>query len=155
MSDNACTDTYGPSTPGSLEVVSGQNNGVRIVKTSQQPFNLTTASHSYYINDGQGGITLINDVDPGYDLCSSTTDQVMTSGKNIGDLLNARSITWGGFMGGFNLSAVNSNGTTGCKRRTVALAVGQATADYIPHHHWFPYYASTANPPHLRPSSTA
>jgi phospholipase C len=155
MSDNAYTDTYGPSTPGALEVVSGQNNGVRIVKTSQQPFNLTTASHSYYINDGQGGITLINDVDPGYDLCSSTTDQVMMSGKNIGDLLNARSITWGGFMGGFNLSAVNSNGTTGCKRRTVALAVGQATADYIPHHNWFQYYASTANPQHLRPSSTA
>src|SRR5882757_3823360 len=62
MSDNAYTDTYGPSTPGALEVVSGQNNGVRIVKTSQQPFNLTTSSHSYYINDGQGGITLINDV---------------------------------------------------------------------------------------------
>ena len=27
MSDNAYTDTYGPSTPGALEVVSGQNNG--------------------------------------------------------------------------------------------------------------------------------
>ena len=26
------------------------------------------------------------------------------AGKNIGDLLNAANITWGGFMGGFNLS---------------------------------------------------
>ncbi|CAE6805347.1 phospholipase C [Paraburkholderia domus] len=155
MSDNAYTDTYGPSTPGALEVVSGQNNGVQLVKTSQQPFNLSTASHSYYINDGQGGITLINDADPANDLCSSTTDQILMSGKNIGDLLNAKGITWGGFMGGFNLATVNSNATTGCKRSTTSPVVGQATADYIPHHNWFQYFASTANPQHLRPSSTA
>ncbi|CAB3725397.1 Phospholipase C 3 [Paraburkholderia phenoliruptrix] len=153
MSDNAYTDTFGPSTPGALEVISGQTNGVQLLKTSQQPFNLSTASHSYYVNDGQGGVTLINDVDPANDLCSSTTDQILMSGKNIGDLLNARNITWGGFMGGFNLSTVNSNGTTGCKRSTVTPAVGQATADYIPHHNWFQYYASTANPQHTRPNS--
>jgi phospholipase C len=155
MSDNAYTDTFGPSTPGALEVVSGQNNGVKIVKTSQQPFNLKTASGSYYINDGQGGITLINDVDPANDLCSSATDQILMSGKNIGDLLNAQNISWGGFMGGFNLTTVNGNATTGCKRSTVTPAVGQATADYIPHHNWFQYFASTANPQHLRPSSAA
>ncbi|WP_438397010.1 phospholipase C [Caballeronia sp. DA-9] len=155
MSDNAYTDTFGPSTPGALEVISGQNNGMQIVKTSKPPFNLTTASGSYYVADGQGGFSMINDVDPGADLCSSTTDQAMMSGKNIGDLLNAKNISWGGFMGGFNLATVNSNGTTGCKRSTIAPAVGQATADYIPHHNWFQYYASTANPQHLRPSSTA
>jgi phospholipase C len=155
MSDNAYTDTFGPSTPGALEVVSGQNNGVQLVKTSQQPFNLTSAPRSYYVNDGQGGITLINDVDPANDPCSSTTDQILMSGKNIGDLLNAKNITWGGFMGGFNLATVNANGTTGCKRSTVSPVVGQATADYIPHHNWFQYYASTANPTHARPSSTA
>lgn len=155
MSDNAFTDTYGPSTPGALEIVAGQTNGVQLVKTSQQPFNLTTAARSYYVNDGQGGITLINDVDPANDPCSSATDQILMSGKNIGDLLNAKGITWGGFMGGFNLSTVNGNGTTGCKRSTVTPVVGQATADYIPHHNWFQYYASTANPQHTRPSSMA
>jgi phospholipase C len=153
MSDNAYTDTFGPSTPGALEVISGQTNGVQLVKTSQQPFNLTTASDSHYINDGQGGVTLINDADPADDVCSSKTDKILMSGKNIGDLLSARNITWGGFMGGFNLSTSNSNGTTGCERSTVAPAVGQATADYIPHHNWFQYYASTANPQHTRPSS--
>jgi phospholipase C len=153
MSDNAYTDTFGPSTPGALEVISGQTNGAQLVKTSQQPFNLTTASDSYYVNDGQGGVTLINDADPANDLCSSATDQILMSGKNIGDLLNAENITWGGFMGGFNLSTVNINGTTGCKRSTVTPAVGQPTADYIPHHAWFQYYASTANPQHTRPSS--
>jgi phospholipase C len=146
MSDNAYTDTYGPSTPGALEAISGQTNGMQIVKSSRS---------SYYVADGQGGLTMINDVDPGADVCSSTTDQAMMTGKNIGDLLNAQNITWGGFMGGFNLSTKNSNGTTGCARSTMSTVVGAATADYIPHHNWFQYYASTANPQHLRPASMA
>ena len=153
MSDNAYTTVYGPSTPGALNVVSGQTNGMQIVKASKQPSTL--AASSYYINDGQGGFTMINDVDPGFDVCSSTTDQAMMSGKNIGDLLNGAKITWGGFMGGFNLSTTNGNGTTGCARSTVATAVNAATADYIPHHNWFQYYASTANPQHTRPSAVA
>jgi phospholipase C len=110
---------------------------------------------SYYINDGSGGLTLMGDVDPANDTCSSTTDTGMLTGKNIGDLLNSAGISWGGFMGGFNLTETNSNGTTGCKRSTLATAVGAATADYVPHHNWFQYYASTSNPAHNRPSSTA
>jgi phospholipase C len=149
MNDNAYTSTYGPSTPGALHVVSGQTNGMKPVLTTKQP----SAPGSYYVNDGQGGFTMINDVDPAYDLCSSKTDAVMMTGKNIGDLLNASSISWGGFMGGFNLSTKNSNGTTGCQRSTLSTVVGAATADYIPHHNWFQYYASTSNPQHLRPSS--
>jgi phospholipase C len=152
MSDNAYTSTYGPSTPGALEVVSGQTNGMKVVLNTdmKQP----SVAGSYYVNDGQGGFTMINDVDPAGDMCSSKTDTAMMTGKNIGDLLNARNISWGGFMGGFNLATVNSNGTSGCQRSTKSLVVGSATADYIPHHNWFQYYASTANPNHLRPSST-
>jgi phospholipase C len=149
MSDNAYTSTYGPSTPGALEIVAGQTNGMKTVLTTKQP----SAPGSYYVNDGQGGFTMINDVDPAYDLCSSKTDAVQMTGKNIGDLLNARNISWGGFMAGFNLSTVNSNGTTECQRSTLSTVVGAATADYIPHHNWFQYYASTSNPQHLRPSS--
>ncbi|MEX3951386.1 phospholipase C [Paraburkholderia sp. EG287B] len=149
MSDNAWTSTYGPSTPGALEVVSGQTNGVKPVRTTKQP----SAPGSYYVNDGQGGFTLIDDVDPAFDQCSSQRDTVLMTGRNIGDLLNARNISWGGFMGGFNLETVNSNGTTGCRRSTLSAVVGAATADYIPHHNWFQYYASTSNPKHLRPSS--
>jgi phospholipase C len=151
MSDNAYTSTYGPSTPGALEVIAGQTNGMQIVKTTKQP----SAPHSYYVNDGQGGFTMINDVDPGYDVCSKPTDQVLMSGKNIGDLLDAKNITWGGFMAGFNLSTTNTNGTTGCKRSTFSSVVNASTADYIPHHNWFQYYASTSNPQHRRPSAMA
>jgi phospholipase C len=143
MSDNAYTDTYGPSTQGALEVVSGQTNGFQIVASTKA---------SYYIADGEGGLSLVSDVDPGFDMCSSTTDQGMMAGKNIGDLLNAKEISWGGFMGGFDLSVTNSNGTTGCKRSTFSSVVNASTADYIPHHNWFQYFKSTANPTHARPN---
>jgi phospholipase C len=73
--------------------------------------------------------------------------------KNIGDLLNAAGVTWGSFMGGFNLSTVNSNGTAGCHRSSTGLS--GTTRDYIPHHAWFQYYASTANPNHTPPASPA
>lgn len=82
MNDNAYTDTYGPSTPGALEVVSGQTNGaVNIVGTSST------------VPDGQGGLTLNGDTDPAYDQCSSTTSTVLMTSKNIGDLLNAEHIS--------------------------------------------------------------
>ncbi|MGH7095684.1 MAG: phospholipase C, partial [Stellaceae bacterium] len=76
-------------------------------------------------------------------------------GRNIGDLLNAAGLTWGGFMGGFRLDAKNPNATAKCKRSTHSATIGANIKDYIPHHNWFQYYASTANPKHLRPSSPA
>ncbi len=153
LNDNAWTDAYGPSTPGMLEIASGQTNGMKIVATTKKPSTLTSVS--YYIADGQGGWTMINDVDPGADVCSAPKDQVLMEGKNIGDLLNAAGITWGGFMGGFNLDIKNANGTTGCQRSTQSQVVRRTVVDYIPHHNWFQYFESTANPEHDRPSSVA
>ncbi len=144
LNDNAYTDTYGPSTQGALEVISGTTNGAQNV--------VGTAST---IPDGQGGLTLIGDTDPAYDTCSSATSTVRMTSKNIGDLLNAQNLTWGGFMGGFNLTAANSNGTTGCTRSTYSSVLGATKNDYIPHHNWFQYYASTANITHARPTSIA
>jgi phospholipase C len=149
MSDNAYTDTYGPSSPGALEVVSGQTNGMLSIDSTKEP--ATVAAPSYYIKDGQGGLTMINDVDPASDACSSPTDDAFMSGKNIGDLLNDANITWGGFMAGFDLTASNANGTTGCKRSTYSPIVASLVADYIPHHNWFAYYPSTVNSTHARP----
>jgi phospholipase C len=151
MSDAAYTDTYGPSTPGALELIAGQTNGLQLVATTKKPSTLEAVS--YYIADGAGGWTDINDVDPAHDVCSSATDQALMAGRNIGDLLNAAGVTWGSFMGGFNLETKSANGTTRCARSTRSDVVGKATADYIPHHNWFQYYASTANPSHARPSS--
>jgi phospholipase C len=142
MSDNAYTDGYGPSTPGAINVISGQTNGAK---------NIVGSSSS--VNDGLRGLTLIGDTDPGFDVCSSTANQVTMTGQNIGDLLNTAGLTWGSFMGGFNLQATNGNNTTGCKRTTFGNVVAANITDYSPHHAWFQYYVSTANPTHARPSS--
>ena len=146
MSDNAYDTNFGPSTPGAINLISGQTNNV----TDQ-----ANASGDV-IEDGSGGFTLISDADPIGDICSTTTGAVVQfTGTNIGDLLNAKGITWGWFQGGFNLSLTNSNGTTGCKRSTTSAVTGTNKADYIQHHEPFQYYVSTANPKHLRPASVS
>ncbi|HEY3597163.1 MAG TPA: alkaline phosphatase family protein [Paraburkholderia sp.] len=163
MSDNAWTDTFGPSTPGAIEVISGQNHGVLL--TASVNAAATGLGTGNAIPDGQGGtgMTMIGDLDPTTDVCSIAAEQAATnpqkgptgmmSGKNIGDMLNAANLTWGGFMGGFNLQTVNENGTTGCARSTWSDVLGAASTDYVQHHAWFQYYTSTANPTHQRPTS--
>ncbi len=144
MSDNSYDTNFGPSTPGAINLVSGQTN------------NVTDQSNAGgdIIGDGAGGYTLISDADPVGDVCSTTTGAIVQfTGQNIGDLLNARGITWGFFEGGFDLTAKNPNGTTGCARSHTSTITKSAKADYIPHHQPFQYYKSTWNPKHLRPTS--
>jgi len=146
LNDNSYGTTFGPSTPGAINLISGQTNGVI---DDENPGGAT-------ISDGNGGLTLISDSDPLGDICSTTTGElVQFGGTNIGELLNAKGITWGFFEGGFNLSTRNSNGTTGCKRSTTSTVTNTNKADYIPHHEPFQYYPATANPTHARPSSVA
>jgi phospholipase C len=146
MSDNSYDTNFGPSTPGAINLISGQTNGIT---TDLSPGGAT-------IGDGNGGLTLISDADPLGDVCSTTSGElVQFGGKNIGDLLNAAGVTWGFFEGGFNLAVTNSNGSTGCKRSTTSTVTNTKKADYIPHHQPFQYYASTANPTHARPKSVA
>jgi phospholipase C len=146
INDNSYGTTFGPSTPGAINLISGQTNGV-----SDQ-----ISASSKVVDDGSGGLTDIGDADPIGDACSTTTGaQISMSGQNIGDLLNAEGVTWGWFEGGFNLNLKNSNGTTGCARSTTSAVTGVTETDYIPHHQPFQYYASTANPKHVRPSSVS
>jgi phospholipase C len=161
LNDHSFGSTFGPSTPGAINLISGQTNGV---------INQVGALGSAVIPDGQGGLTDINDDDPANDVCSATNGYFSMSGKNIGDLLNAAGISWGFFQGGFNLSITNTtqNGVigsgTGClpNEATGSRATGAVNIpgnplkpDYIPHHQPFQYYASTANPTHVRPASVA
>lgn len=142
MSDNSFSTTFGPSTPGAINLISGQTNGVVATKNG-------TGDE---VDGGDSSLTVIGDPDPVGDICSNPTrNQVQMGGTNIGDLLSSAGITWGSFMGGFNLSATNPDGSTGCSRSSTGLA--GSTKDYIPHHAWFQYYASTANPNHARPTS--
>jgi phospholipase C len=158
MSDNFWTTTFGPSTPGALNLISGQSNGVdatlNVVDTAG---NLLHPTHE--AKDGNGNYTIIGDGDPLLDVCSDPAiDQVTLHGPNIGDLLNSKGVTWGSFMGGFDLTVKNPDGSTGCKRSSSTQAPGSVkftSADYIPHHAWFQYYASTRNIDHARPGSIA
>jgi phospholipase C len=144
LNDNAYGTTFGPSTVGAVNLISGQTNGVT---------DEVNASGDI-IDDGSGGNTLISDADPLGDMCSTTTGaQVQLTGTNIGDLLNASGITWGWFEGGFNLSTKNANGTTSCARSTKSSVTGVTEEDYIPHHEPFQYYVQTQNLKHTRPTS--
>jgi phospholipase C len=148
LNDHSFDTTFGPSTPGAVNLVSGQTNGIIPDDSS---------SAGSIVADGNGGLTLVSDQDPSGDLCSSGTGTVHFSSKNlnIGNLLNTAKVTWGFFEGGFDLSVTNLNGTTGCHRTSQGIAPLPLKADYIPHHEPFQYYASTANPNHLRPTSIA
>jgi phospholipase C len=163
LNDNHYTTQFGPSTPGALNLVSGQANGLADSLNIYKSDGVTLA-HSTHEAFGDAAhltsnITVIGDGDPKGDVCSNPSiDQVTMAGKNIGDLLNQKGISWGSFMGGFDLSITNPNGTKGCGRETDPKAPGTpafTSADYIPHHAWFQYYASTANYAHTRPSSVA
>ena len=138
MSDNSFSSTFGPSTPGALNLISGQTHGA------------TTPDVANTIANG----TIIGDPRPLNDDCSpatSTKTALSNNNKNVGDLLNAQDITWGWFQGGFKPSSV-VNGVAVCATAHTNIA-GATVTDYIPHHEPFQYYASTANPRHLRPTS--
>jgi phospholipase C len=152
LNDNSWTTVFGPSTPGAINLISGQTNGIGATNKALSAF-----STSHVTPDGNGGFTMIGDTDPLGDVCATSSDQNTFLGKNVGDLLNAKGITWGFFEGGFDLTLTNANGTTGCNRSTPQTVANPAgiSADYIPHHQPFQYYASTANLTHARPSSIA
>ncbi len=135
MSDNSYGTTFGPSTPGALNLVAGQTYGA------------TPANSSVTANG-----TVISDADPAYDACSSGSTIAMT-GTNIGDLLNARGITWGWFEGGFAPTST-SGGKVTCASSHKNVG-GATVTDYVPHHEPFQYYKDTANPDHLPPSSVS
>ena len=122
LSDNSYSSTFGPSTPGAIDLISGQTNGA----VGFAPSNgSSTNTINNIVADGQSGFTMFGDSDPHGDVCSSTTAATTEmTGKNIGDLLNAKNITWGWFEGGFNLQAVNPNGSTGCTRSSTSVTVG-------------------------------
>ena len=124
MSDNYYGTVTGPSTPGALNLISGQTHGA-------SPDIIDTVFMG----------TDISDDDPTGDTASASPTFVMT-GKNVGDLLNAKGLTWGWFEGGFANPSQTHIG-----------ADGNPKADYVPHHEPFQYYPQTANPMHKPPTS--
>jgi phospholipase C len=155
MSDNSYGTTFGPSTPGALEVTAAQTYGAQAVdaKTGQPVKDPKLVAAS----DANGIGSDIDDADPAFDDCSdknhTTTDNLMSmQGKNIGDELNDKNITWGWFQGGFTPSGKNAAGKAVCGTKHTNLG-GQQVVDYSPHHEPFQYFKSTANEHHAGPAS--
>ncbi|GCE15249.1 phospholipase C [Tengunoibacter tsumagoiensis] len=139
MSDNSFGTTFGPSTPGALNLISGQTYGA------------TPANFGYPGYPVTSNGSMLNDIDPAYDDCSAKGTTASMAGMNVGDLLNAKNLTWGWFEGGFAPSSV-ANGQTVCGTTHTNIS-GATVTDYIPHHEPFQYYQSTSNPHHLPPTS--
>ncbi|VAX12025.1 Acid phosphatase [hydrothermal vent metagenome] len=148
MSDNSFSTTFGPSTPGALNLVSGQTHGA----ISTQP---ATDTYGVVNPDATGVGTVINDPNPTFDDCSPGKYPTvsMTNNRNIGNLLNAKGVTWGWFQGGFKPTAMK-NGKAVCGQQQANVG-GAMITSYSPHHAAFQYYKSTSNPHHLPPVSVA
>ncbi|HEX4108106.1 MAG TPA: alkaline phosphatase family protein [Solirubrobacteraceae bacterium] len=149
LSDDSFDTQFGPSSPGAINLISGQTNGA-IAEGG------TTSS----IANG----TLESDQDPYFDQCSNPTSPLNANGspggvtaeltgQNVGNLMNTKGVTWGWFQGGFTPSSI-SNGRPICG--TSHENVGGATVtDYVQHHEPFQFYASTSNPDHVAPASVS
>jgi phospholipase C len=100
MSDNSHGTTFGPSHIGVLNLVAGNTHGA----VPNQP---TPA-----IIDG----TMIGNVQPPFDDCPISDLTAEMTGKNIGDLLNTKHISWGWFSDGFKPTEVLADGTAVCNK---------------------------------------
>ena len=107
LSDNSFGDNFGPSTPGALNVISGDTYGA-LCGPSSAVYNsspCTAAPGSAAATPGspqpQGSGTIYSDADPNFDICSATQDgdsaagTIQMGGQNIGDLLDKAGVTLG------------------------------------------------------------
>ena len=138
MSDNSFGTTFGPSHIGAINLISGNNHG------------LVLSQPSSAIVDG----TQIGNVEPTYDDCPVDPVNIHFTGRNIGDLLNARGVSWGWFSDGFKPTSRLADGTPVCDE-TRTSKFGVTDTVYDSGNSPFQYYQSTSNQLHLRPTSTS
>ncbi|HZU58036.1 MAG TPA: alkaline phosphatase family protein [Actinocrinis sp.] len=111
MSDNSFGTTFGPSSPGAINLVSGDTGNVGTMING-------AATDGDTVSDGVGGTSLVSDAQPYYDDCS-VRDAVSLNGKNVGDLLNAQGLSWGWFQGGFRPTTTFATATGGTQPTSV------------------------------------
>ena len=176
MNDNSYSDTFGPSTPGALNVTAANTYGVicgpssgpssAVYPSTTPACTATPGATPATAQSGPPTGTVYGDADPNYDICSATEDgksagsTIQMGGQNIGDLLSKAGITWGWFQGGFASPNYVSGKPSTDDLSAVCTAThnnigGAPQKDYNPHHEPFQYFASTANPTHLPPTSIA
>jgi phospholipase C len=137
LNDYTFGTTYGPSTPGALNLVAGRTSGA-------------SPDNDKNVTEG----VVYGDPDPRDDDCADGATRMTMSGTNVGDLLSGAGVSWGWFQGGFARANPVDEPTAVCDDTSPNLA-GFADSDYEAHHDPFQYFASTGNPHHLPPSSDA
>jgi phospholipase C len=161
MSDNSYGTMFGPSAVGALNLIAGTTATGTLVATEP---NGKAASAAGSIANGALSGAVIGDPRPGGDECVltnpglQTTTMVTVAGTNVGDLLNAKGLTWGWFQGGFAPTGVDAKGRSICAAHHAGLAGDDAVetvGDYIPHHEPFQYFVSTQNLHHVLPKDPA
>ena len=165
MSDNSFGTMFGPSAVGALNLISGRTTNATMLPFAAN--GTTPGNPSGNIAGGLTSGTVIGDPRPGFDDCVATDPTtsnlfkktlVTVAGTNVGDLLNAKGITWGWFAGGFGPTSHDAMGRPVCGAHGTGLAGDDAvetSGDYIPHHEPFQYYSQSNNQHHLPPSNTS
>jgi phospholipase C len=126
MSDNSYGTTFGPSSPGAINLVSGDTGNVDTAHMANNPsISSSTSPNADLTADGNGGYSLTSDAQPYWDDCS-TRDAVGLTGTNIGDELNAANLSWGWFQGGFRPTEGFSDALTATGHS------GQPTSTFTP-----------------------
>jgi|SRR5579871_6855145 len=125
MSDNFFATDFGTTVMGHLNLLAGQTHQAN-----------TLAAAGTIVNG-----SVVANINPVDDDCTKGATVRMT-GKNVGDLLNAKGVSWGWFYTEFDPVAT-VNGAARCN------------ANYNAHYAPFQYWQSTANPHHLPPLSAA
>jgi phospholipase C len=142
LNDNSYGSQFGPSTVGVLNLVSGQTNGAIYYSGPTSGSAKIGADNTDVANDGNGGLTVMGDPDPYLDVCSlaqngASDHTVEMLGRNIGDLLNLKNISWGWFQGGFDLT-LSDSGANNYPNTTLAGSYTGYTGSY--------YTGSTGSP---------
>ena len=143
MSDNFFGTTFGKSAAGHINFISGQTHGVMVIQAGSDIDTVVVEG------------TVIGEAITPFDDCGPKSGSLVAmTGTNVGDLLNARNVTWGWFAAGFTPTSTTSQGTAICNAQHASLG-GIVTNDYLASTQPFQRYRSTANPHHLAPSSIA
>jgi len=151
MSDSFYGTGYGQSDVGAINITGANTygaicgDGVHVYAPAAAslqacPQGVGTATPGADQPPGPG--TMIGDVDPYYDGCSNnsagTGNTIAMGGPNVGDVLDARRVTWGWFQGGFAPTATTSAGLPVCGQN-VPLQNGTQEQAYSAHHEPFEY----------------
>jgi phospholipase C len=174
MSDASFDSNFGPTFPGHLNLISGNTHGAI-------PHN----GGGSLFSTPDGNYTVIGNVEAYLDDCGgyTTNPSIEKTGKNVGDLMNGKGISWGWFNGGFaptQPATFNADGSTKTPAVCGQFHLGHqftlnGTTYVVPNpainfttdihgaqeDYWpsgvapFMHYASTRNPHHLPPTSVA